>query len=110
MNLKNVFMTLCLLSLNSCAVKVPDIEICSDLGELGASCVTTISGKERDVAKPAWDQERFAYLCMSSESYASIKKTILELCHNSKCVEAVEKKVNEVDGNIAKVAAKAKHK
>lgn len=108
MNLKKSFTILLALSLASCATKIPDVEICSDAGSLGAFCVTTISGKEREVAKEAWDKERFGYLCMSANSYAEIKKTILELCHNQKCVEAIEKKVNEVDGNITKATKKHK--
>lgn len=81
MNLRNVFMILFLLNLNSCArVKIKDAEWCADAGSIGASCFHTLSEQTRDIEKEAWDEERFGMICTKSENFAEWKKSILQLC------------------------------
>lgn len=104
MNLKRSCLILSLLSLTSCTVKIPDIEICADLSTLGATCVTSISGKQRDIEKEQWDKDRYGQLCMTSESYGEIKKAILKLCKNSNiCVEEAKKQIDSVDANVSRL-------
>lgn len=102
MNLRNVCKISFLLILSACSVKIPDIEVCGDMGDMGAACFHTISEKPRDIAKPDWDKERFGYLCMSSDSYAEIKKTILKLCNEVKCSKEVVKQTEEIDSKVQK--------
>lgn len=62
-------------------------------------CVTSNSGKQRDVAKEAWDKERFGMLCLTDQGFGDIKAAILKLCHeNKKCVYETER----IEGNIKK--------
>lgn len=103
--------TLWLLS-NGCAkIDIPDGEICGDAGPLGASCVTMLSGRERDLDKATWDRERFGQLCMRSEVYAEIKKSILKFCESQpkRCEKEVEKHAEEVEKKLALATKKARH-
>lgn len=110
-NLGSVLKTLLISTLlSSCAkIEIPDIEVCSDAGSLGAFCVTSVSNKERDIEKVKWDAERFGMLCMKSDAFADIKAAILKLCHNNKrCVLEVEEKAKEIDDKVKKMSLKGK--
>lgn len=112
-SLRNALKTLLISTLlSSCAkIEIPDIEVCSDAGVLGAFCVTSVSNKERDIEKTQWDKDRFGMLCMKSDAFADIKAAILKLCHdNKRCVLEVEKKSGEIDDKIKKMSAKGKNR
>lgn len=86
------------------------MEWCADAGSLGAMCITSISGKEREIAKAEWDKARFGWLCTSPESFAEIKKVILKFCESNKkrCELEAVKKVEDVDSKMQQVSQKAK--
>lgn len=80
------------------------------MGDLGATCFTTLSNKERDIEKAQWDKDRFGQVCTPSESFAKIKATILKFCELNKkrCeFEAVQQAEN-FDDKVQKSVKKGK--
>lgn len=108
MNLRNVFMTLSILSLTSCTkVVIKDGEWCGDMGSLGASCFHTLSDDSRDIDKDSWDKERFGMVCTQSENFADWKANLLKLCKETKmCSMDVLKKIDAFDGRIKSLVPK----
>ncbi len=53
------------------------------MGELGATCVRTLSDETRDMDKAQWDVERFGMVCTDRTNFASWKKAILKLCRKN---------------------------
>jgi len=81
---KSVFVILFVFLLSSCAkVPIKDSEWCGDLGSSGASCFNTLSDKQRDIEKEAWDKERVGMICTKSETFADWQASILKLCKSS---------------------------
>ena len=108
-SLRRIFSALLILSISSCAkVEIPDLEFCADMGELGATCFTTLSGKERDIAKAQWDKDRFGQVCTPSESFAKIKATILKFCEANKkrCEMEAVKQAEDFDSKVQKSVKK----
>lgn len=91
-------------------MEIPDLEFCADMGELGATCFTTLSNKERDVPKAQWDKDRFGQVCTPSESFAKIKETILKFCEVNKkrCRFEAVKQVEDFDSKVQN-SVKKKH-
>lgn len=81
------------------------------MGPLGATCFTSLSGKERDITKEQWDKDRFGQVCTQSESFAKIKATILKFCEVNKkrCEYAAVEQVEDFNNKIKKASSKAKH-
>ena len=74
-----------LLSLTSCRVEIPNIEVCGKLPE-GGYCAYTLSGPEREIDESKWDE--LGRVSMDAESFGKLKKFILESCKRSrKCKE-----------------------
>lgn len=74
-----------IVALSSCAtVPIPDSEVCLDEGDLGAHCFHVLSDKERDITPEAWEVERIAMYCMTTQTLGDWKKIFLKLCHENK--------------------------
>lgn len=71
--------------LSACGtIQIQDSEWCADLGDLGASCKTTLSGQLRRIEKADWDKERFGQVCTTSDTVANLKAAVLKLCNQTK--------------------------
>ena len=90
-----------LLTLISCGrVTIKDTEWCGDLGEYGATCITMLSNKVRELDKVSWDEERFGMICGKPEAFANLKEVIQKLCYkNKKCeYEKIEQATKFLQG------------
>lgn len=71
-------------ALNGCStVTIQDATIYGDKGVLGASYAHLLTNETGDIGQPAWDNQRFGMLCMSSDDFANLKSELEELCHLS---------------------------
>jgi len=68
-----------LIFLSSCALTVPSIEPCIDLGE-SAFCKNTLSGEERVLYAEEWYDRRMGGLNITAEDFGKIKIFILQAC------------------------------
>jgi len=82
-----------LLFLVGCAsVEIADFEACAV--ELPYSkdgyCKRVVSQKSRRVKKEVWVKERRTMICLPSDSYAMLKKSLYKMCFNNKCKQALD--------------------
>lgn len=99
------------LSNNGCAkIEIPNATVCGDAGSLGASCVRMLSSEETDLSKPEWDKKRFGWLCMSSDDFAEIKKSLMKACElaGKRCEKEFKEQVEEVDRKLARASRKSR--
>lgn len=80
------------LYLNGCAsAEIPDFEACAV--ELPYSkdgyCKRVVSQKSRRVPAKVWVKERRTMICLPSESYGMLKKSLYKMCYNNKCKQAL---------------------
>ena len=81
------------------------------MGELGASCFHTLTDKQRDIEKSAWDKERFGMICTSGDNFGDWKALILKFCEESKkCTYKIEEKVKEVAARFERQRMRVKRK
>lgn len=101
---------ICALSSSCAKIKISDMEVCADGGSLGAFCFTTLSGKEREINKFQWDDERLGMLCMQAKDFGELKAAILKFCADkkSRCVMEAVEKVEEIADKADKVSKKVK--
>lgn len=82
-----------LLLLSGCATaEIPDFEACAV--ELPYSkdgyCKRVVSQESRRVPAKTWAKERRTMICLPSDSYAQLKKSLYKMCFNNKCKQALE--------------------
>lgn len=69
-------------------VTIPNVEICADEGDLGAFCKFTRKNQTRTLNLAQWDQQRFGWFCMASDSLAEYQSFIQHACNQEKnCIE-----------------------
>ena len=72
-------------------LEIPNIEVCADKGSFGAFCAWTRDGTDREIAKQAWDAERFGYYCMKPEGFVRFQEFIEKACaSDSTCVDEAQ--------------------
>lgn len=82
-----------LLFLVKCATaEIPDFEACPV--ELPYSkdgyCKRVVSLKSRRIPREEWVVERRTMVCLPSDSYAMLKKSLYKNCFNNKCKQALD--------------------
>jgi len=75
-----------LLTLTSCSLTIPNIEICRDRG-LEGHCVKTITEEERIIPEHEWPDFRYNTFHIEDKSWGELKKFMLKACSlkNVKC-------------------------
>jgi hypothetical protein len=69
------------LAISGCAqIKVYDVEVCANLGYLGAHCNHTLIDKERDISPELWPIESFGWLCMKPKAFNDTETAIDQFC------------------------------
>ena len=107
MLIKILFLHLTALCLSNCATAIPDIEVCASgySLEMGASCVSSLSDKTRELSGAEFmaylepSPTKASALCMSSSDYSKLKTVIEQLCHKQgqKCTKAMKKALSRLD-------------
>lgn len=84
--------------LEGCISAPPDVPVCVNLVSFG-HCINTISDKESDIVGDAWNDLLKKSLVLPSDSWAEIKKYILDMCkQNNNCQQMqVEKKIEKLE-------------
>lgn len=89
-----------LVTLSSCAHKLPDEPICIDVTETSGFCTKTISNEETFPEGDEWLKIKQYSLVLPIDSWAVIKKFILDVCKDyGKCVEA-EGKIKQIEDQV----------
>lgn len=95
------------LSLSACGhVAIKDFEICSDIGEQGATCDYFLPPAEpHDFEKNEWDDKRFGQFCISSDAFGDIKRELEELCstHQVTCDYETRKAMRDFFAKIERM-------
>lgn len=87
-----LLLSMTLLSLNGCvSAEIPDFEACAV--ELPYSkdgyCKRVVSQKSRRIPAKVWVKERRTMICLPSDSYGMLKKSLYKMCFNNKCKQAL---------------------
>jgi hypothetical protein len=101
------------LFLSSCAVTIPDIEVCASGYSLenGATCVHSQTDQIREmtaaelVAFLESSPTKAPALCMSAQDYSKLRTAIEQLCHRQgqskkRCRKEVQKSFNRINEAI----------
>lgn len=92
-----ILIILFVLSLSSCAHKIPDEPICLELNGDKGYCTYTIRAESYYLLGQEWQNQKRDSLILPVKSWVEIKKFILNICKDyGKCVEA-ESKIQEID-------------
>lgn len=84
-SLNRVLLILLSLVSISCAVNVPNVEVCGRL-RVGAVCSYTLDGPNSRMSEEQWIDVRLGRISMTPEAYGEIKKFILIVCEKyDKC-------------------------
>lgn len=86
-----MLLLIALVTLSSCAHKLPDEPICVETSPTSGYCTNTISNKETFPEGQAWAEIKKYSLVLPLGSWAEIKKFILDICKDyGKCSEDPE--------------------
>lgn len=104
-----LLLALLLTAIVSCGtITVYDKEVCADLGEIGADCTTTITGKSRELSKAQWDSIRTGYFCMDSRGYTDTETAIDQFCNAyNVCDYKTREQLQATAKRLRKLAKKA---
>ena len=93
-----------LVVLSSCVhIAVYDKLVCGDLGADGAHCNYTLHSEKIDIPKQRWDEKRFGWMCMSSESFNDTETAMDQLCNgNNKCKFKNKKILDDINDSLKK--------
>lgn len=71
-------------------------EFCGDEGSIGAHCVDSISGAQRDIAKAQWDIDRVGQICETAQAFGDMKTDLEQLCQMAgpECTLAVQQQMD----------------
>jgi len=100
------------LILSGCAVTVPDVPLCVEISPSRGHCIYTLSAREYTIddehpheGKTWWDM-RPAMILAPAESWAKIKKFIIEVCRKTKKCDTEmgswDRTVEAIDKMVAK--------
>ena len=90
-NWKMLTLILLLSSTASCAIRLPNIEVCGKTPE-GAICAYSMKGEKRKMTEAEWN--KLGRISMSAKAYGELKKFILASCKRSKqCSKKQEKQI-----------------
>lgn len=99
-----------LASLSCAHVNVPNVEVCADLGEFGASCANTNNDQTRRIDQPKWDEYRYGQLCVTPAGFASWKGVIEKLCGKTDMCTFEEKALlKSIDEKVYEMNFKASY-
>lgn len=71
-------------SLIACnTVKITDTTWCADLGKYGSHCTSTLTHKDFDMTKDAWDKGRVGWLCTDFDDFSETQNEIAQLCNET---------------------------
>lgn len=80
-----------LCSVKCATAEIPDFEACAV--ELPYSkdgyCKRVVTQKSRRIPAKTWLKERRTMICLPSDSYSMLKKSLYKQCFNNKCKQAL---------------------
>lgn len=82
---------LLVLFISGCALRPPNVEICTQLPSETAYCSFTIEGPERIVDKDAWKEMQMGRFSMSAESFSKYQVFIEQTCERVNCTAEQKK-------------------
>lgn len=96
--MRKMLLTVLLMSsflLSSCALTVPNIEVCHDRYHI-ARCTETLSGNVRHPRR--WNEERVGRFSVSASDWKKIKKFIKKACQKAECNnEKIKASINNIE-------------
>lgn len=97
MKLTKISVMLLAISLSTvgCSLKVPDVEVCTEISRGRAFCATTLSDQERVLSKSRWDRRRVGMLCMDSDDFGKRQAFLEEACERQGCTQGDKKKIEQ---------------
>jgi len=81
-------------------VRIYDMKVCADLGREGAHCNHTLKDEPENYTRGAWDQVRYGWLCMDSQSFTDVETEIKELCQRAACTYRERQQLEQIAERI----------